>query len=62
LKDFYLINEEKNQLRKSKRFSWIPFLIGVVVALSLILLISIILFLIAKHKKQPHFKPVPVYV
>jgi flagellar basal body-associated protein FliL len=57
-----LKNEEKNSKRKSKKFSWIPFVIGVGVALSLIVLIGIILLLIVKHKKQAHCKAVRVYV
>jgi len=60
-----LINEDKNELSKSKTknfFSWLSFIIGVIVVLVLIGLVSIILSFFIRHKKQRHFKSVPVYV
>jgi hypothetical protein len=58
MEDFYLIDQENNPIRKSFRFSWIPFSIGIVV----IVLLSIILLFLVKHKNHSHLKGVPVYV
>jgi hypothetical protein len=56
IEDLYLINEEINPIRKSKKFSWIPFTIGVGIAVGLILLIIILFFFISKHKNRSQFK------
>lgn len=43
-------------------FSWLSFFIGVAVVLFLLFIISIIIFLIVRYRKEHNFKPVPVYV
>ncbi len=47
---------------KIESFSWLSFFIGVGVVFILLLIISLIIFLIIRYRKDHNFKPLPVYV
>jgi len=48
--------------RKTEYFSWLSFFIGAGVVFLLLLIISLIIFLVIRYRKEHNFKPVPVYV
>ena len=48
--------------RRTEPFSWLAFFIGVAVVFVLLLLVSLIIFLIVRYRRNHNFKPVPVYV